>query len=199
MRADLGGADLSEGNMVGTNFNKANLTGCRIYGVSAWDLKLLETSQLDLIITPQGQPAITADNLDVVQFVYLLLKNEKIRYVIETITSKVVLILGRFTIERKEILDALRKELRNRNYSPVLFEFEKSASRDLMETITLLARMARFIIVDITDAKSIQAELERIVTDIPSVPIKPLILRSDYEYAFFERIKRYPWVAVWHD
>lgn len=48
--ANLSGADLSEGNMVGTNFNKANLTECRIFGISAWDLKLLETSQLDLIV-----------------------------------------------------------------------------------------------------------------------------------------------------
>jgi hypothetical protein len=133
------------------------------------------------------------DNLEVAQFIYLLLKNEKIRDVIDTITSKVVLILGRFA-ERKEILDALREELRKRNYSPVLFDFEKPASRDLMETVTLLARMARFIIADITDAKSIPAELERIVPDLPSVPIKPLMLRSDYEYPLFEHIKCYPWV-----
>jgi hypothetical protein len=124
----------------------------------------------------------------------LLLKNEKIRNLIDTITSKVVLILGRFAPERKEIIDALRKELRNRNYSPVLLEFEKPASKDLMETLNFLARMSRFIIVDITDAKSIPAELERIIPDFPCVPIKPLIQRSDYEYALFERIKRYPWV-----
>jgi len=92
-------------------------------------------NQDDLIVTPQDEPVITVDNLEVAQFIYLLSKNEKIRDVIDTITSKIVLILGRFTPERKQILDSLRKELRNRGYSPVLFDFEKPASRDLMETV----------------------------------------------------------------
>ena len=35
---------------------------------------------------------------------------------------KTVLILGRFTAERKAVLDALRDELRKRNYLPILFE-----------------------------------------------------------------------------
>ena len=46
-----------------------------------------------------------------------MLHNQKIRDVIDTITSKAVLILGRFTDERKAVLDALRDELRKRNYS----------------------------------------------------------------------------------
>jgi len=54
------------------------------------------------------------------QFIYLLLNNQKVRDVIDTITSKVVLILGRFTSERKVILDALKDELRRQNYTPVL-------------------------------------------------------------------------------
>ena len=41
-----------------------------------------------------------------------MLHNQKIRDVIDTITSKAVLILGRFTPERKAVLDALREELR---------------------------------------------------------------------------------------
>ena len=40
------------------------------------------------------------DNLKVAQFVYLLLNNAEIRDVIDTITSKVVLILGRHALER---------------------------------------------------------------------------------------------------
>jgi hypothetical protein len=42
--------------------------------------------------------------------------------VIDTITSKAVLILGRFTPERKAVLDAIGDELRKRDHVPVLFD-----------------------------------------------------------------------------
>src|SRR3712207_8248172 len=48
-----------------------------------------------------------------------------IRDVIDTVGKKAVLILGRFTPERKTVLDDLRDELRKRNYLPILFDFDK--------------------------------------------------------------------------
>jgi hypothetical protein len=54
-----------------------------------------------LVVSRWDEPAVTVDNIEVAQFISLLLHNEKIRDVIDTITSKVVLILGRFTDERK--------------------------------------------------------------------------------------------------
>src|SRR5205085_4992058 len=110
-----------------------------------------------------SRPTITVDNLKVAQFIYLLLNNQEIRDVINTITSKIVLILGRFTPERKAVLDALRDELRKRNYTPVLFDFEKPAKRDLTETVSTLAHLARFIIVDLTDPSSAPHEVATII------------------------------------
>jgi len=212
--ASLSGADLFGANLSGTKLSVANLsgasllrtnlrgsilTGCSIYGISVWSVQLEGAKQDNLIITPEDEPIITVDNLKIAQFIYLLLNNAEIREVIDTITSKVVLILGRFTLERKKILDALRDELRKRNYSPVLFDFEKPASRDLTETISTLAHMARFVIADITDAKSIPQELGQIVPNLPSVPVQPLILKSQREYGIFEHFTRFPWVLpVYH-
>jgi uncharacterized protein YjbI with pentapeptide repeats len=203
-RADLSGANLDRANLervnltqailVGTDFTNAILAGCSIYGISAWDVNLKGANQADLVISPYGQPTITVDNLRVAQFIYLLLDNGEIRDVIDTITSKVVLILGRFTPERKAVLDALREELRRRDYLPILFDFEESSSRDLTDTISTLAHMARFVIADITGAKSILQELERIVPGLPSVPVQSLVARSDYEVAMAEHFRRYPWV-----
>jgi hypothetical protein len=106
----------------------------------------------------------------------------------------VVLILGRFTPERKKILDALRVELRRRNYLPVLFDFSKPKSRDSTETISTLAHLTRFIITDITDAKSIPQELKAIVPNLPSVPVQPILLASEKEYGMFDHFEQYPWV-----
>jgi hypothetical protein len=59
------------------------------------------TKQRDLVITQLNEPEITVDNIEVTQFIYLPLHNEKIRDVIDTITSKPVLILGRFALQRE--------------------------------------------------------------------------------------------------
>ena len=192
--ADLSRADLSEAPPVSADLTGANLTGSRVYGVSVWRSKLEGAKQQNLVITRIDEPQITVDHIEVAQFIYVTLNNQKIRDVIDTITSKVVLILGRFTDERKAVLNALREELRKRNYLPVLFDFSVPATRDITETVSLLARMARFVVADITDAKSIPQELAVIVPDLPSVPVQPLLLEGSAEYGMFEHFKRYPWV-----
>jgi hypothetical protein len=163
----------------------ADLTGCRVHGVSAWNLKTQGAKQQNLIVTPVNEPAITVDNIEVAQFIYLMLNNQKVRDVIDTITSKVVLILGRFTAERKTVLDALREELRKRNYVPILFDFEVPARRNITETVTLLARMARFIIADLTDPSSIPQELQAIIPSV-RVPVQPLLLEGSSLYSMFK-------------
>jgi uncharacterized protein YjbI with pentapeptide repeats len=191
--ANLIGANLTGANLVEADFANANLTSCYIYGVSAWKLKLDGAQQKDLVITALGEATITVDNIEVAQFVYLLLHHQRIRDVIETITSKAVLILGRFTVERKAVLDTLREELRNRGYLPILFDFEGSVNRSTDETITLLARMARFVIADVSDAKSVLQELRGIVPNLPSVPVQPIIVSTQDEPGMFDYYRPYPW------
>jgi hypothetical protein len=199
IRSHFGGANLESvdmrfANLVETNLERAVLKDCRIYGISAWNLKLTGTNQTQLVITAPDEPRITTDNLEVAQFIHLLLNNKKIRTVIGTITSKVVLILGRFTTHRKVILDRIREELRQRDYLPVLFDFDRPGSRDLTETITTLAHMSQFILADLTDARSIPQELSLIVPNLPSVAVQPLLEEGAEEYAMFEHFRRYPWV-----
>jgi hypothetical protein len=191
----INGADLSGATLIDTDLTAADLTGCRIFGISAWRLKLEGAKQQNLVITDKGESEITVDNIEVAQFIYLMLRNQKIRDVIDTITSKAVLILGRFTDERKAVLDALREELRKRNYLPILFDFDAPERQNVTETVTLLARMARFIIADLTDPSSIPQELQAIIPTV-RVPIQPLLLEGASLYSMFKDFdpRDYHWV-----
>jgi hypothetical protein len=191
--ADLSGAILRRAQLVETDLRGANLEGCAIYGISAWRLQLEGANQINLVITPPEESTITVDDLEVAQFVYLLLSNKNIRRVIDTITSKAVLILGRFTPKRKAILDAIREELRRRNYLPILFDFEKPASLDFTETISILAHMARFIIADLTEPSSLPKELEAIVPTL-AVPVQPVLEGVSHPYSMFQDYWKYHWV-----
>jgi hypothetical protein len=176
------------------NLERANLTGCSVYGISAWNLRLDGAIQSNLVITRRGESPIQVDDLEVAQFIYLLLDNRRIRAVIDTIGKKGVLILGRFTTERKAVLDAIRAALRNRRYLPIMFDFEKPRGRDTQETILTLAGLARFIIADITDPKSIPQELASIVPNLPSVPVQPLLQTGHEPWGMYDHIKRFGWV-----
>ena len=119
------------------------------------------------------EPEITVDNIEVAQFIYLLLHNEKIRDVIDTIGKKGVLLLGRFTEGRIAVLERLREKLRSLGFVPMVFNFDKPETKDFTETVRLLASLSHFVIVDITNPRSAPLELQATVPDymVPFVPI----------------------------
>jgi hypothetical protein len=110
-----------------------------------------------------------------------------------------VLILGSFSLsERKEVLDSLRDELRKRDYVPVVFDFEKPRNQPTINTVMLLARMARFVIADISDAKSVLMELQAIVPNSPKLPVQPIIVAGQEEPGMFDSFEAYPWFLKVH-
>jgi len=188
--ADLTGASLQGATLIETDLTDATLTDCRVYGVSAWDVKLARVKdQSNLRITLDSQPAITVDDVEVAQFVYLLLNNEKIRRVIDTIGEKGVLILGRFTKERKAVLNAIRNRLRELGFVPMMFDFERPTQRDFTETIKTLAGMSRFIIADITNPKSSPLELQATMPDY-MIPFVPIIQEDERPFTMFRDLKQ---------
>lgn len=196
---NFSGASLHGTSLAQSNFSNADFSNCEIYGVAVWDIDLEGANQTNLTITPPyfGMSTIIVDNMEVAQFIYLLVNNNKIRDVITSITSKAVLILGRFTPERKVILDALREELRKGNYLPILFDFDAPDNRDTTETVTLLARMARFIIADLTEPSSVPKELEAIIPTL-AIPVLPLIEGEARPYSMFKDYWKYDWVLQVH-
>lgn len=190
-RADLRGANLQLASLVNLALDGADLSGSRVFGTAAWNLRTETAVQRDLVITPDEAATIACDDLETAQFLYLLLHNEKLRQVIDTVGRKAVLLLGRFTAERKAVLDGLREALRAHGFVPMLFDFDKPAGRDLTETVATLAHLARFVIADLTDPRSIPQELKAIVPALPSVPVQPLLHESQDAYAMFADLGGY--------
>jgi uncharacterized protein YjbI with pentapeptide repeats len=193
--ADLTGADLTRCALVGASIAGAHMDGCRVYGTSAWKLLGEPASSNDLVVTPPGEPVLLLDKLRLAQFMYLLLENAELRDVIDTLTSKSVLLLGRFTPERKPTLDALRQALRTVGYSPLMFDFDKPSSKTMTETVRLLAQMARFIVVDLTDPASAPYELGLLMgMNLHSTPLVPLIRCGQVPFAMFQDLAAERWV-----
>ncbi|NOT09431.1 MAG: pentapeptide repeat-containing protein [Gemmatimonadales bacterium] len=179
--------------LVKVNLGGTSLEDVSVYGISAWDLSLRGTVQRDIRV-PTKRAMITVDNLELAQFIHLLVSNSKLRGIIDTITSKVVLILGRFTPERKAVLQRIKKGLAGAGYVPVLFDFSGPASRDLSESISTLAHLSRFVLVDLSDPRSVPHELATIIPILPSVPVQPVVLSGQEPYAMFSHWSQYPWV-----
>jgi uncharacterized protein YjbI with pentapeptide repeats len=200
-RTNLAGANLKHANLQGailveTILSKADMSGCHVYGVSAWNLEINEdTKQQDLIITASGEPEVSVDNIQVAQFVYLLLRNENIRDVIDTVGRRGVLLLGRFTEGRIAVLMRLREEHRRRGYVPIVFNFDKPQTKDFTETVRLLASLSKFVIADITNPKSSPLELQATVPEV-MVPFQPIIERGQKPFAMLQDlwIKHDKWV-----
>jgi uncharacterized protein YjbI with pentapeptide repeats len=194
--ANLSGANLSRTLLIGTNLTGATLTDCNIYGIAAWNVQLENAIQKNLIITQENEATITIDNLKVAQFIYLMLNNKEIRDVLDTIAKKAVLILGRFTPERKVVLDELREVLRTKDYLPILFDFQRPTSQDLTGTVSTLAHISRFIIVDLTDPSCSPYEIGLVASC--RKPIKPIFQPSketQHEFSMLKDLrKRHDWI-----
>ena len=216
--ADLTGAtfrhvDLQNTRLNGTIVQGATFSECRVFGMAAWGLKGRPAKQVGMFVSPitadlrpptardmaqrteQYESALTVDSLEFAPLFFSFVERERFADLFNMLTSKVVLILGRFIEPRMAVLQAVRAQLADYGYLPIVFDFAAPWHRDLTETVSSLAHISRFVVADLTDPKSIPQELSRIVPFLPSVPVVPIIESSDIApYAMFEHLTRYPWV-----
>jgi hypothetical protein len=106
--------------------------------------------------------------------IYLLLNREKIRNVIDAVTRRGVLILGRFGDGGLALLQAIAAWLRrpeNGGYLPLLFDFPT------------LASLARFVIVDLS-GPSVPQEITATV-DLYEIPFVPVLEKHRKDWSMF--------------
>lgn len=203
-------AKLYESLAVGLSLDEA-LTYARLYilepGRSYYEcdwgrfMAYMPAESAVLFPRPQGKPILRQQNqvrrsreqtINDVQQLVAKLDGPGVSRMLSDIADRSVLILGRFSQNRKPVLDAIRKALSTppRRYVPILFDFDKPADRDLIESIVRFAAVSRFVIADLSDPKSVPAELQAIVPQFPSLPVVPIIEASQREYPVADNILR---------
>ncbi len=180
---DLRSCDLREVNLwcaqlSGANLDNADLSDCLIYGIAAWNLKLEGANQSNLVVTPTNEMAVTVDNLEVAQFIGLLLQNHQLGDVINTIKAKIVLIVGDFSGQRQKNLQQVRDLVRQQHYVPVVFDLHKPVGRDLQKKILTVANMSQMIVVDLTDCEKLS--LPKMIPQLSGVPVQVIVQSMNY-------------------
>jgi uncharacterized protein YjbI with pentapeptide repeats len=182
-------------SLVYCRFVNGSVSDSSVFGVNAWNISLDNTLQSNLIVESYSDTnekgrfgVVSVDDIELAQFINLILNNEKVFNVFNAMSSKIVLILGRFTEERKITLDLIRSELKNRNYSPIIFDFEKPIQKDLTGTILALSQMAGFIIADLTDGTSVPYELGTIIPQLRRTPLLPILLSGSKGFSMSQEM-----------
>jgi hypothetical protein len=196
---NLSGATLVETSLMATLLIRVNLKGatlrdCRVHGAAVWKIQTDEhTTQANLIVTDFNDPTVTTDSLEVAQLIHLLISTAAIRDVINSMTGRAVLLLGRFTRDRMDVLSAIADRLRELGDLPIIFNFDKPVDRSVSETLRILAGLSKFVIADLTDPKSTPYESHITVPDM-AIPFVPIIQQGQSAFSMFEDLYDYDWL-----
>jgi len=195
--ADLTGAevrdsDLSLASLVSAKLDATLFSNCRIYGIAAWNIVGQPKLQKELIITPTDEGRLIVNDLEIAQFIYLLLNYKRLQTVFNAMTDRGVLLLGRFGGGGIEVLRQLAERLRADGYIPIIFEFERPEDRNLTETVQTLVGLSRFVIVDLS-GPSVPQELTATVPHF-KVPFVPILEKGSYPYSMFADLLECDWV-----
>ncbi len=185
-------SSLVEASLVGCRFIESLVDDCNISGASIWDITVEDTTQSNLKINygkGKSQELIFQD-LALANALYIFASNNKnFAGFLDKKSTNFVLILGRFGANLDN-LNMIAEALRSRQFSPIIFDFEVE-DLTLIETIKFLALLSKFIIVDISNPKSVPSELEAIISTV-IIPIVPIVISEYNPFGTFSAYSNLP-------
>lgn len=158
--AKLQGSTLEHASLIETRLYGADLTDCRVFGISAWGIKTDRETRQDRLLIARDNVKITVSDLEIAQFLYLIINNQKLGHFINVMRTKSVLILGSFMNPYSiDLIDSLGRDLSARGFVPIVFNFDTSESAFPIQTVQTLALLSNFVIVDLSDRSGQYREL----------------------------------------
>ena len=193
-KADLSRANLSYTRMAECDLTQTRLVDCIVTGIRVTHLSLEGAKQSNLALAFGNTYPISLDDLEIAQFVSIILESEKIASTIGSPFARLVLILGCFAAERKTLLDAMRGALTDAGYQVVAIDFSNATLRQDSRILSSLAGLARFAIAEISEPRGVLQALVSIVESAPPVPIQIVHEQGARPGRLNESMKQYDWV-----
>ena len=189
-RADLRGAVLTGADLNGTNLRHADLRGARLdlarlvrpdlrgallVGATAGNVLVSDctydatTMQDDVVVTDAEPPIVTVDGLENAQLVHQLLRPQH-QAVLERVTIRAGLVVGHYGHGRQAALAATRRGIRDCGLLALSVDCSQAPPERAAATALQLARLVRWVAVDLTDGD----ELRALLPQISGIPVLPL-------------------------
>ena len=176
--AELRKVDVRGATLIGTIVQGATISGSLVHGTNIWDLQGEFEKEDELVVTPLHVPSITVNNIYLAQLIYLLMNHVTMGDIINTLTSKSVLLLGDWRNQERTVISVvLRNKLLEYGLLPIVSDFDPPLDRNFIETtrlLRLLVGMSYFVIADVSDGTDTQSQLLGLASQF-SVPIVPII------------------------
>jgi hypothetical protein len=213
-RADLSDAVFDGANLRQVNFRRAILYQTSFKGADLRKASVAEaflravrldekTDQRGILgltrvwFTSSGHVDASTSSVDDIRAAALLtLLGERgaVSALVNAGSKTVVLILGRFGRRRMPVLRRLADVLQTKGKIPIIFDFPGPQDRELSDTVRLLATLSEFIVVDLSDPRSVPLELQATIPGL-MIPVVPIIETGRTVFAMFQDLqRRYFWV-----
>lgn len=169
--------NLNRVNLTRASFRVEEITETVVYGIAAWDLQVDERSKQSRLVVERtyelysdfiasGRVPLMVDDIELAQFVHYLANHKRVRSMIDVLTDRGVLLLGRFADGGLDLLYELRDALLARGYRPMIFDFARPDSLSMTETVVTMAALSKLIVVDLS-GPSVPWELGNALSQLP--------------------------------
>jgi hypothetical protein len=197
---DLSGADfrmtrlervnLEFATLTDLNLSKAYIENCLLHGIKGSVSETKGLQAKNLIVTNHADPTVVVDSFTAAGAIFARLNDDATCRM--TPERQLVIILGNFQNERRELLNAIRRELKLRRLIPVVFHFDKPLSRTFLDVTRQIAALTQYVVVDLTLPHLIAVNFQ---AALPHFKLPIQVIAADSPAARkTETLQQYPWI-----
>jgi len=188
---------LQDAVFIRTDLRGANLSNSAIYDTLIWGIQIdADTIQTDIAVTDNDANMwIQVDSLMTAQLINLMFDKMYLFDQLNVSINKTLAIIGNFVGEHYGLEEELPKIVRAFQYSSIIVDAAnfKENVHNFFKITAVVARLAEYIIIDITKMGQMIQQLDVILSATPLAKIQVIIDQQYYDPSILTAISSYKW------